>query len=42
MRYSCMINDYSSLNITKLDVLDKMKEIEVVVEYQDKNGVALK
>ena len=34
-----MINDYSSLNLTKLDVLSKQKEIKIGVayKYQDKN-----
>lgn len=28
-----MINGYNSLNITKLDILDDLKEIKVGVEY---------
>lgn len=33
MKYSCLINGYTSLNITKLDVLDNLKEIKVCVGY---------
>jgi len=33
LKYSTMINGYTSLNITKLDVLDKFKEIQVGVAY---------
>lgn len=29
-----MINGYTSLNITKLDILDEFKEIKVGVEYK--------
>lgn len=34
LKYSNLINGYTSLNITKLDVLDKFKEIEVGVAYK--------
>lgn len=34
LKYSNAINGYTSLNITKLDVLDKFKEIEVGVAYK--------
>ncbi|RCK62977.1 Adenylosuccinate synthetase [Candida viswanathii] len=34
LKYSNQINGYTSLNITKLDVLDKFKEIEVGVAYK--------
>ncbi|CAX45207.1 IMP-aspartate ligase, putative [Candida dubliniensis CD36] len=34
LKYSNSINGYTSLNITKLDVLDKFKEIEVGVAYK--------
>lgn len=34
LRYSTLINGYTSLNITKLDVLDKFKEIKVGVAYK--------
>ncbi|EDO17996.1 hypothetical protein Kpol_1054p43 [Vanderwaltozyma polyspora DSM 70294] len=33
LKYSAMINGYTSLNITKLDVLDTFKEIPVGVSY---------
>ncbi|KAI9090061.1 Adenylosuccinate synthetase [Phlyctochytrium arcticum] len=33
MRYSHMINDYTSINLTKLDVLDQLKEIKIGVAY---------
>ncbi|KAI8817456.1 putative ADE12-adenylosuccinate synthetase [Fimicolochytrium jonesii] len=33
MRYSHVINDYSSINLTKLDVLDKLPEIKIGVSY---------
>ncbi|ODV84585.1 hypothetical protein CANARDRAFT_176814 [[Candida] arabinofermentans NRRL YB-2248] len=34
LKYSCLINGYTSLNITKLDVLDTFKTIEVGVAYK--------
>lgn len=34
LKYSAMINGYTSLNITKLDVLDQFKEIEVGIAYK--------
>lgn len=33
LKYSCLINGYTSLNITKLDVLDKFREIKVATSY---------
>jgi adenylosuccinate synthase len=33
LRYSNMINQYTSLNLTKLDVLDEMDEIKIGVRY---------
>ena len=33
VRYSNMINDYTSLNITKLDILSDLDEIKVGVAY---------
>lgn len=33
MRYSCLINGYTSLNLTKLDVLDQLKELKICVGY---------
>ena len=34
IRYAHMLNDFSSINITKLDVLDGMKEIKIGYKYQ--------
>jgi adenylosuccinate synthase len=33
MRYSCLINGYTSLNLTKLDILDNLKEVKVAIAY---------
>ena len=33
LKYSTLINGYTSLNITKLDVLDTFKEIQIGVSY---------
>ncbi|KAJ3001960.1 hypothetical protein HKX48_002602 [Thoreauomyces humboldtii] len=33
MRYSHVINDYTSINLTKLDVLDQLPEIKIGVHY---------
>ncbi len=38
MRYSTMINGYTALNLTKLDVLDAFEEIQVATGYTI-NGV---
>jgi len=40
MRYSCMVNGYTSLNITKLDILDSFPEIQVAIAY-NLDGVPL-
>ena len=34
LRYSHLINDYSSVNITKLDILSDLNEIKIGVEYR--------
>lgn len=34
LRYSTLINGYTSLNLTKLDVLDDLKEVKVAVSYK--------
>jgi len=34
MKFSHMINNYTSLNITKLDVLDAFKTIKVGMHYE--------
>ena len=36
LKYSTLINGYTSLNITKLDVLDAFKDIKVAVSYSYK------
>ncbi|KAK6463820.1 Adenylosuccinate synthetase (IMP--aspartate ligase) [Scheffersomyces coipomensis] len=41
LKYSTLINGYTSLNITKLDVLDSFKEIKIGVSYK-LNGETLK
>lgn len=33
LRYSALINGYTSINLTKLDVLDNLKEIKVATSY---------
>ena len=33
MKHSSQINGYDTLNLTKLDVLDDVKEIKVAVKY---------
>ncbi|KAJ3363745.1 hypothetical protein HDU91_002879 [Kappamyces sp. JEL0680] len=40
LQHSHMVNGYSSLNLTKLDVLDKLDEIKIGVAYKHK-GVVL-
>lgn len=34
LRYSTLINGYTSLNLTKLDVLDQLEEIKVAISYK--------
>jgi adenylosuccinate synthase len=34
LKYSHMINDYTSINITKLDVLDGFEEIKIGMKYK--------
>jgi adenylosuccinate synthase len=34
MKHSCEYNDYTSLNLTKLDILDEFDEIKVAVSYK--------
>lgn len=34
LRYSCRINGYTALNLTKLDVLDSLEEIKVATGYR--------
>lgn len=40
LRYSCLVNGFTSLNLTKLDVLDEFDEIQIGVRYMHK-GVEL-
>ncbi|KAJ7172640.1 adenylosuccinate synthase [Mycena filopes] len=40
LRHSCLINGYDALNLTKLDVLDGLAEIQIALAYQI-DGVAL-
>ncbi|ODQ64862.1 Adenylosuccinate synthetase [Nadsonia fulvescens var. elongata DSM 6958] len=40
LKYSTFVNGYTSLNITKLDVLDKLPEIKVGIQYRH-NGKVL-
>ncbi|KAL8954900.1 MAG: hypothetical protein Q9193_007025, partial [Seirophora villosa] len=35
LKYSCAINHYTSLNLTKLDILDSFPVIKVAVAYKD-------
>ncbi|KAL5529474.1 hypothetical protein ACEPAG_5459 [Sanghuangporus baumii] len=34
LRHSCLVNGYTSLNLTKLDVLDDFAEIQIAVGYK--------
>ncbi|EJT98379.1 AMPSase 1 [Dacryopinax primogenitus] len=34
LKYSCAINGYSVLNLTKLDVLDDLEELKIAVAYE--------
>ncbi|VAI01336.1 unnamed protein product [Triticum turgidum subsp. durum] len=38
LKYSCQINGFSSLNLTKLDVLTGLKEIKLGISYCTKDG----
>jgi len=40
LRYSHLINDYSSINLTKLDILSELDEIKIGIEYRI-NGKAI-
>ncbi|KAK4412981.1 Adenylosuccinate synthetase, chloroplastic [Sesamum alatum] len=41
LRYSCMINGFSSLNLTKLDVLSELPEIQLGVSYKQNGGTPI-
>lgn len=34
LKHSNLINGYDTLNLTKLDILDQLKEIQVAVGYE--------
>ena len=34
LKYSTAVNHYTTLNITKLDILDGLKELKVAVSYK--------
>nr|GMD00205.1 adenylosuccinate synthetase, chloroplastic [Ipomoea batatas] len=38
LKYCCQINGFSSLNLTKLDVLSDLEEIEIGVSYKQLDG----
>jgi len=42
LRYSCQINGFSSLNLTKLDVLSDLEEIQLGVSYKLADGTPIK
>ncbi|KAL4607003.1 hypothetical protein ACB092_09G143800 [Castanea dentata] len=42
LKYSCQINGFSSLNLTKLDVLSDLPEIRLGVSYKHINGTPVK
>ncbi|KAG9455177.1 hypothetical protein H6P81_008081 [Aristolochia fimbriata] len=41
LKYSCQINGFSSLNLTKLDVLSDLRKIKLGVAYRHKDGEVL-
>lgn len=41
LRYCCQINGFASLNLTKLDVLSDLSEIQLGVTYRHPDGSAL-
>lgn len=42
LKFSCDINGFSSLNLTKLDVLSDLPEIHLGVSYKDVDGTPIK
>ncbi|KAH9620974.1 hypothetical protein KSS87_023895 [Heliosperma pusillum] len=42
LKFSCQINGFSSLNLTKLDVLSDLSEIQLGVAYTDVDGTPIK
>ena len=41
LRYAKRLNGFTELNITKLDVMDELKEIRIAVAYKNTNGRVL-
>ncbi|CAL0310055.1 unnamed protein product [Lupinus luteus] len=41
LRFSCQINGFSSLNLTKLDVLSELDEIQLGVAYKHADGTTI-
>ena len=35
LRYSCAVNDYTSLQLSKLDVLDSFDTLKIAIAYKD-------
>lgn len=42
LRYCCQINGFSSLNLTKLDVLSDLPEIQLGVAYKKTDGTPIR
>lgn len=42
LKYCCQINGFSSLNLTKLDVLSELPEIQLGVAYKQHDGTPIK
>lgn len=42
LKYCCQINGFSSLNLTKLDVLSDFPKIQLGVAYKDIDGTPIK
>jgi len=42
LKYCCQINGFTSLNLTKLDVLSDLPEIHLGVAYRDADGTPIK
>ncbi|KAG2383866.1 Adenylosuccinate synthetase [Vigna angularis] len=42
LKYSCQINGFSSLNLTKLDVLSDLEEIQLGISYKLDDGTLIK
>lgn len=42
LKYCCQINGFSSLNLTKLDVLSDLPEIEIGVSYKQLDGTPIR